>query len=482
MDMQDTNSQRSIPPALFIGGVLGLVVVVVISIAVFEARSLERPEVSDVSAKRVVPVSRESEAEDSSAGVSSAGVRRQLAQSAQHQDLGLTAMAPLYSPAVVEVRLFDADDQALRVAGFFVGPGRVAVPRSAVTGAVRGDVLLDIGRTFEVQRIVADAPEVDLVLLTIELPSELLRGLQVAFLEPLPGERLLMIGTATTPGEEDTQHATKAVSVERVRIGEDAVQIVLEEDLPPWSVGAPLLNETGKLGGYIGRAEGGELVAFGAERLLRLDPLPGLTLAEWTGGASVESTRPPPETEDLWAEIRALPRPEGFEPAPVEFRGFDVRPAKIELIDGGVVLDERFSVRGSGTEADPYVLPWSLMMSASETFNPSRGKLVLPERVTMFDGKWVRFEGNLAIPFAERFVRELLMMQHPWDGCCLGVPPTPYDAIEVALAAPIESRPQFGVVSGRLKVDPFVRGQWLYGMYLMEGARLARSAESSEDN
>ncbi|MEO1277844.1 MAG: hypothetical protein AAFV77_02690, partial [Planctomycetota bacterium] len=249
-----------------------------------------------------------------------------------------------------------------------------------------------------------------------------------------------------------------------------------------WSLGAPLLNETGKLGGYVARVEDGSLAVFGAERFLRLDPLPGLTLAEWTGGATVESTRPPPETEDLWAEIRALPRPDGFEPAPTEFRGYDVRPARIEIQDGRLLLDERFSVRGSGTTADPYVLPWSLLMSASETFNPSRGKLVLPERVTMFEGTWVRFEGNFAIPFAERFVRELLVMQHPWDGCCLGVPPTPYDAIEVALAVPIETRPQFGFVTGKLKVDPFVRGKWLYGMYLMESTRMALEDESSEDN
>jgi hypothetical protein len=368
------------------------------------------------------------------------------------------------------------------VTGFFVGPGRVAVPRSAAQGAVRGEVVLDIGRRFEVQKIVADVPAVDLVLLQVDLPSELMRGLQVAVLEPFPEENLLAIGRAAEPGAEDPAHPVSVLEVARVRVVDQVVRIEMASPLPGNSFGAPLLNDTGKLAGYVGKNADGEQVVYGAERLLRVEALPGLSLVEWTGGQNVESTRPPPETEDLWAEIRALPRPEGFGPAPTEFRGFDVRPAKIEMVDGQLRLDDRFTVTGSGTKADPYALPWALMMSASETFNPARGKDVLPERVTMFEGKWVRFEGSLAIPFAERFVSELLLMQHPWDGCCLGVPPTPYDAIEVSLAAPIEQRPQFGVLTGQLKVDPFVRGQWLYGMYLMENAGLSRPAEEREDN
>lgn len=474
----DTTNQRKVPPVVFIGGVVALVVCVVAGVAVFEANSGGASGGTAPLPEAVVPVSRVE------AGTETGSIRDQVAQAAQHQDIGLLAMAPLYSPAVVGVELFavDAQEPASTATGFFVGPGRLAVPRSAVEGAVRGEVVLDIGRRFDVQRIVADVPQVDLVLLQVDLPSELMRGLQVAVLEPFPEETLLMIGAAAEPGEEDPGHPAAVLEVSRVRVVEQVVRIVMASPLPESVLGSPLLTDQGKLAGYVGRDAQGEQLVYGAERLLRLEPLPGLTLAEWTGGTSVESTRPPPETEDLWAEIRALPRPEGFETAPLEFQGFDVRPAKIEQVDGDLRLDDRFTVTGSGTKADPYVLPWTLMMSASETFNPARAKLVLPERVTMFDGRWVRFEGNLAIPFAERFVSELLLMQHPWDGCCLGVPPTPYDAIEIALAAPIESRPQFGVLTGKLKVDPFVRGKWLYGMYLMEEAGLSRSAEALEDN
>ncbi len=474
--MMNQGNERKVPPAVFVGVFVALVVVAVAGIAVFEASSSRHssgPTEADVD---VIPVGRTTEA------IESASVREQVAQSAQHQDLGLSAMAPLYAPAVASVELFAPDAQAPKVVtGFFVGPGRLAAPRSVVEGAVRGEVVLDTGQRFEIERIVADVPEIDLVLLTVDLPSELMRGFQIAILEPFPDEKLLLIDRPTNPGAEDPSHATEVLRVARVRVMDQVVRVVLAEPVTSERLGAALLNETGKLAGYVARGPDGQAQAFGAERLLRVDPLPGLTLTEWTAGTSVESTRPPPETEDLWAEIRAMPRPEGFGPAPEKFAGFDVRPAQIEVVDGQLRVDDRFTVPGAGTQADPYVLPWDLLVSASETFNPSRGRLVLPERVTMFDGQWVRFEGNLAIPFAERFVSELLLMQHPWDGCCLGVPPTPYDAIEVSLAVPIESRPQFGVLSGRLKVDPFVRGKWLYGMYLMEGASLSKR-QASEDN
>jgi len=463
---------------VFIGGVLTLVVCAVVGVAVFEARSNDAGGDSTNRIERAAPLARV-------AALAEPGtIREQVAQTAQHQDIGLLAMAPLYAPAVVTVELFAEGSQepTSTSTGFFVGPGRLAVPRSAVVGSARGEAVLDIGRRFEVQRIVADAPQVDLVVLGVDLPSELMRGFQVAVLEPFPEETLLMIGAAAEPGEEDPGHPFSVLEVSRVRVVDQVVRIEMASPLPQSALGSPLLTDKGKLAGYVGRNADGEQLVYGTERLLRLEPLPGLTLAEWTAGKSVESTRPPPETEDLWAEIRALPRPEGFDPAPTEFGEFEVRPAKIEFVEGDLRLDDRFTVTGSGTKADPYVLPWALMMSASETFNPARAKLVLPERVTMFDGRWVRFEGSLAIPFAERFVNEMLLMQHPWDGCCLGVPPTPYDAIEVALAAPIEQRPQFGVLTGKLKVDPFVRGQWLYGMYLMEGAGFSRPVQSTEDN
>jgi hypothetical protein len=137
--------------------------------------------------------------------------------------------------------------------------------------------------------------------------------------------------------------------------------------------------------------------------------------------------------------------------------------------------ETRLAVTGSGTEADPYVVSWGVLLSAQETYKPKLGKKEIPERIKALDGKRVKITGFLAFPFMAAQASELLVMQNMWDGCCIGVPPTPYDAIEVVLAVPADGAlryMQYGSVEGTLKVDPFVRGDWLISLYTMSDAKL----------
>jgi hypothetical protein len=154
-------------------------------------------------------------------------------------------------------------------------------------------------------------------------------------------------------------------------------------------------------------------------------------------------------------------------------------PSKIERRDdGSTVLDEQFVVRGSGSEEDPYEITWDLLVSCSETYQPRLGKLKIPQRVAMLNGTHVRITGYLGFPFAATEVKELLVMLNRWDGCCLGVPPSPYDGIEVRLARPFATRGgghmifNYGTIKGRLMVDPYLINEWLVGLYLMEDAEL----------
>jgi hypothetical protein len=78
--------------------------------------------------------------------------------------------------------------------------------------------------------------------------------------------------------------------------------------------------------------------------------------------------------------------------------------------------------------------------------------------------------------------KELLVMLNQWDGCCIGVPPTPYDAIEVKLTEPAKRGGKhatfnYGTVEGRLKVEPYLVENWLVGLYLLEDAQLKLGAQ-----
>jgi len=151
--------------------------------------------------------------------------------------------------------------------------------------------------------------------------------------------------------------------------------------------------------------------------------------------------------------------------------------AKIETQpDGSVLIDNKFTVRGSGSAEDPYQLSWDLLISASETYQPRLGLTQVPQRVNMLNGKHVKITGYMAFPLAQMEAKEVLVMLNMWDGCCIGIPPSPYDAIEVQLkeAIPYDKRRfiNYGALTGVMKVDPYLVNDWLLGLYLVEDAKL----------
>jgi hypothetical protein len=138
-------------------------------------------------------------------------------------------------------------------------------------------------------------------------------------------------------------------------------------------------------------------------------------------------------------------------------------------------IDGKHIVRGSGTEDDPYRVTWDLLVSAHQTYRPKDGMTEIPERIRMLDGRYVEIAGYYAFPMMVEESSELLVMLNQWDGCCIGVPPTPYDGIEVKLRGPMRStqnQVNYGTVIGRMKVDPYLVNDWLVGLYMMEDATL----------
>lgn len=147
----------------------------------------------------------------------------------------------------------------------------------------------------------------------------------------------------------------------------------------------------------------------------------------------------------------------------------------VQREDGSMVADGRYLIRGRGTIEDPYKISWEHLISAEEAYVPREGRTEIPRRIQMLHDKHVEITGYVAFPLLMDAADELLVMLNQWDGCCLGVPPTPYDAVEVILKDPVTGNARmasYGVVSGTFKVEPHLVGGWLVGLYLMEDARL----------
>lgn len=143
--------------------------------------------------------------------------------------------------------------------------------------------------------------------------------------------------------------------------------------------------------------------------------------------------------------------------------------------DGSTLADGKFKIRGEGTEADPYRTTWEHLVSAEKTFDPKNKKRGVPESIAMMDGKWVRLDGYVAFPLMIQTPRECLVMLNQWDGCCIGVPPTPYDAIESRLKKAVTGEARFataGTITGKLSIKPYIVGDWLVGLYLIDEGKL----------
>lgn len=196
-----------------------------------------------------------------------------------------------------------------------------------------------------------------------------------------------------------------------------------------------------------------------------------------SSSASTDAGATPPPSKPTSSDATAKPST-GADPArPLpKIEHAKVVPSTLERqSDGSIVADGRFHITGEGTKASPYRVSWECLASAQETFAPRLSEYDLPERIAMLNGKIVRIDGYVSFPIMMQHSKELILMLNQWDGCCIGVPPTPYDGIEVKLSEPVTNTQRhagfsFGSVTGIFKVEPYIQQNWLIGLYLMEDA------------
>jgi hypothetical protein len=148
------------------------------------------------------------------------------------------------------------------------------------------------------------------------------------------------------------------------------------------------------------------------------------------------------------------------------------------LSENELAVDGEWTLVGKGTKESPYEPSWEYLFSAADTYQPRLDENEIPQRIAMLDGKWVRVAGFTAFPLVTGETTEMLVMLNKWDGCCIGVPPTPFDAIEVHLTEAVTRGPKhsinFGTITGLMKVDPYLIEDWLVGLYILEESSIAK--------
>ena len=189
-----------------------------------------------------------------------------------------------------------------------------------------------------------------------------------------------------------------------------------------------------------------------------------------------DQAEPEQAADDVGVESDITLVPELSKPDRVENTAPVADDVVMPLDDQGrVVLNERYSIPGAGSVDDPYQIHWPLLVSAVASYKPKDESDVIPPWLLFLDGSMVEISGFIFLPIIQLETSDVLLMFNQWDGCCIGVPPTPYDSLEVVLKAPInlsQTSARYATARGRLQVDPYIKKGWLIGLYIVEEAVL----------
>lgn len=139
-----------------------------------------------------------------------------------------------------------------------------------------------------------------------------------------------------------------------------------------------------------------------------------------------------------------------------------------------IELDKRFRVIGGGRDDDPYRISWELLTSAGAYIDPAQLAVTPPPWIRLLDDTFVEISGYYSTPLRVDRTKSLMLTLNRWDGCCVGLPPTPFDAIDLVLREPMEMKGlhllRFGTFRGRMRVEVFEAAGYLIGLYRIEDA------------
>ena len=262
-----------------------------------------------------------------------------------------------------------------------------------------------------------------------------------------------------------------------------------------WALMAVLVIATavlvaGRGGGGDGPARATSLSERAAEpepEAARSEPGAMPEVTEDAAEAVAVEPEPAPEIETPTAEVAGADEPEATPEPVTEAEAPDEDPVvTAEADDAGadddegeaytLKLNDRWGITGSGTAADPYAIDFDMLVALEQDYAPTKdNEPEIPEWIKPLDDKQVIITGFIGFPFIAPTSDECMVMLNQWDGCCIGIPPTPYDAVEVQLAEPVDLSagvPNYGTITGTFRTDPYLINGWLMGVYVMEDARL----------
>ncbi len=173
-------------------------------------------------------------------------------------------------PSAVAIETFDRNGKTLsRGSGFFIGSDRIITNRHVIEKSNRVEVLLNNGKKYQANGILAIDGEGDLALLKVSVPIEFAIPLPIVQTSPEEGESIVVIGN---PYGLEGSVSNGIVSAVREIPGYGKI-IQITAPISPGSSGSPVVNMRGQVIGVATlQAEEGQSLNFAvpSERIAQL--------------------------------------------------------------------------------------------------------------------------------------------------------------------------------------------------------------------
>jgi hypothetical protein len=240
----------------------------------------------------------------------------------------LPALVQKVQPAIVTVIGYDEDDDESAIGtGFFIEKGLLVTNRHVLEETTRAEIRWNGNSTLPIVRVVAEHPETDLIIVAVDGDTTTDICLPLAFDDPLPGERVVVIGSPF--GFEQT---VSDGIVSTIREDSPFGRIIqITAPISPGSSGSPVLNMRGEVIGVAtvtfagGQNLNFAIPAFRAVQLPRREPREyvhwaadvhyqnGMKAAEeedWVSAASslIRAIRTRPDFTDAFLKLGAVLR------------------------------------------------------------------------------------------------------------------------------------------------------------------------------